>query len=181
MAAVSMSKQEFVRLEVLLGAQSGRLRVADACALIRLRRRQVFLLLRGVKRLHLHIAPSIASEFNCVVSKLTAAVLSVLAKDRALSEAADVDIRGPRGGPGQDLGRNPCGRASAEVFRTHLDCQTARCRSSAVEAPRQTQQPSAAGRGSCVGRVARARSVSRLWPDPGGGEAGDAARLFDLA
>jgi hypothetical protein len=45
-----MSKQEFVRLEVLLGVQSGRLRVADACALIGLRRRQVFRLLRGVKQ-----------------------------------------------------------------------------------------------------------------------------------
>ncbi len=50
MAAVSMSKQEFGRLEVLLGVQSGRLRVADACALIGLRRRQVFRLLRGVKQ-----------------------------------------------------------------------------------------------------------------------------------
>jgi hypothetical protein len=50
MAAVSMSKQEFIRLEVLLGVQSGRLRVADACALIGLGRRQVFRLLRGVKQ-----------------------------------------------------------------------------------------------------------------------------------
>jgi Winged helix-turn helix len=50
MAAVSMSKQEFVRLEVLMRVQSGRLRVADACALIGLRRRQVFRLLRGVKQ-----------------------------------------------------------------------------------------------------------------------------------
>src|ERR1700722_1690507 len=50
MTAVSMSKQEFVRLEVLLRVQSGRLRVADACALIGLRRRQVFRLLRGVKQ-----------------------------------------------------------------------------------------------------------------------------------
>ena len=50
MAAVSMSKQEFVRLEVLLGVQSGRLRVADVCALIGLRRRQVFRLLRGIKQ-----------------------------------------------------------------------------------------------------------------------------------
>ena len=107
MAAVSMSKQEFVRLEVLLGVQSGRLRVADACALIGLRRRQVFRLLRGVK-------------------------------------------------------------------------QNGACES-AVEAPRQTQQPSAAGGGSYAGAVARARSVSRLWPDHGGGEAGDAARLLDLA
>jgi Winged helix-turn helix len=50
MAAVSMSKQEFGRLEVLLRVQSGRLRVADACALIGLRRRQVFRLLRDVKQ-----------------------------------------------------------------------------------------------------------------------------------
>lgn len=49
MAVVSMSKQEFSRLEVLLRVQSGGLRVTDACALIGLRRRQVFRLLRGLK------------------------------------------------------------------------------------------------------------------------------------
>jgi Winged helix-turn helix len=47
---VSMSKQEFSRLEVLLRVQSGGLRVADACELIGLRRRQVFRLLRGLKQ-----------------------------------------------------------------------------------------------------------------------------------
>ena len=50
MAVVSMSKQEFSRLEVLLRVQSGRLRVSDACALIGLRRRQIFRLLRGLKQ-----------------------------------------------------------------------------------------------------------------------------------
>src|SRR5271169_5612555 len=50
MAVVSMSKQEFSRLEVLLQVQSGRLRVADACELIGLHRRQVFRLLRGLKQ-----------------------------------------------------------------------------------------------------------------------------------
>ena len=45
-----MSKQEFGRLEVLLRVQSGRLRVADACELIGLHRRQVFRLLRGLKQ-----------------------------------------------------------------------------------------------------------------------------------
>jgi len=50
MAAVPMSKQEFSRLEVRLRVQSGRLRVSDACALIGLRRRQVFRLLRGLKQ-----------------------------------------------------------------------------------------------------------------------------------
>jgi Winged helix-turn helix len=49
-AVVSMSQQEFSRLEVLLRVQSGRLQVADACALIGLRRRQVFRLLRGVRQ-----------------------------------------------------------------------------------------------------------------------------------
>jgi hypothetical protein len=34
---VSMSKKEFDRLEVLLGVQSGRLRVADACELLSLK------------------------------------------------------------------------------------------------------------------------------------------------
>jgi hypothetical protein len=45
-----MSKREFSRLEVLLQVQSGRLRVADACVLIGLRRRQVFRLLHGLKQ-----------------------------------------------------------------------------------------------------------------------------------
>jgi hypothetical protein len=45
MAVLSMSKQEFGRLDVLLRVQSARLRVADACALIGLHRRQVFRLL----------------------------------------------------------------------------------------------------------------------------------------
>ena len=44
-----MSKKEFDRLEVLLGVQSGRLRVADACKLLSLKRRQVFRLLAGLK------------------------------------------------------------------------------------------------------------------------------------
>jgi hypothetical protein len=49
-AVVSMSKQEFDRLEVLLRVQSGSLRIADACELIGLHRRQVFRLLRGLKQ-----------------------------------------------------------------------------------------------------------------------------------
>ena len=44
-----MSKQEFSRLEVLSRVQSGRLRVADACVLTGLRRRQIFRLLRGLR------------------------------------------------------------------------------------------------------------------------------------
>jgi Winged helix-turn helix len=44
-----MSKKEFGRIEVLLGVQSGRLRVADACELLNLKRRQVFRLLAGLK------------------------------------------------------------------------------------------------------------------------------------
>jgi len=49
-AVLSMSKQEFSRLEVLLRVQSGHLRVSDACVLIELQRRQVFRLLRGLKQ-----------------------------------------------------------------------------------------------------------------------------------
>jgi hypothetical protein len=48
MAVLSMSQQQFSRLDVLLRVQSGRLRVADACALIGLSRRQVFRLLHAV-------------------------------------------------------------------------------------------------------------------------------------
>jgi hypothetical protein len=50
MAVLSMSKQEFSRLDVLLRVQSGRLRVTDACVLIGLQRRQMFRLLRGLKQ-----------------------------------------------------------------------------------------------------------------------------------
>jgi hypothetical protein len=49
-AVLSMSKQEFSRLEVLLRVQSGRLRINDACVLIGLQRRQLFRLLRGLKQ-----------------------------------------------------------------------------------------------------------------------------------
>ena len=44
-AVLSMSKQEFSRLDALLRVQSGRLRVSNACAMIGLQRRQVFRLL----------------------------------------------------------------------------------------------------------------------------------------
>ena len=50
MAVVSMSEQEFSRLEVLLRVRTGGLRLADACVLIGLQRRQVFRLLRGLKQ-----------------------------------------------------------------------------------------------------------------------------------
>ena len=50
MAVLSMSKQEFSRLDVLLRVQSGRRRVSDACVLIGLQRRQVFRLLRSLKQ-----------------------------------------------------------------------------------------------------------------------------------
>ena len=49
MAVVSMSKREFDRLEVLTDVRSGRLRVADACAVLGLSRRQAFRLLRGLR------------------------------------------------------------------------------------------------------------------------------------
>ncbi len=44
-----MSKREFDQVEVLLGVQSGRLRVVDACALLGRSRRHVFRLLRGLR------------------------------------------------------------------------------------------------------------------------------------
>ncbi len=49
-AVVSMSKREFDRLEVLMGVQAGRLRVADAWALSGLSRRQVLRLLKGLRK-----------------------------------------------------------------------------------------------------------------------------------
>src|ERR1700676_3788917 len=59
MAVLSMSKQEFSRLDVLLRVQSGRLRVADACALMGLHRRPVFRLVRGLRQ---DGAPSLLSK-----------------------------------------------------------------------------------------------------------------------
>jgi len=49
MTVVSMSNQEFSRLQVLLDVQSGRLRIEDAAQLIGLKRRQVFRLLKGIR------------------------------------------------------------------------------------------------------------------------------------
>src|ERR1700689_1531853 len=59
MVVLSMSEQEFSRLNVLLRVQSGRLRVVDACALMGLQRRQVFRLLRGLRQ---DGAPSLLSK-----------------------------------------------------------------------------------------------------------------------
>ena len=59
MTVLSMSKQEFSRLDVLQRVQSGRLRVADACALMGLQRRQVFRLLCGLRQ---DSAPSLVSK-----------------------------------------------------------------------------------------------------------------------
>ena len=50
MAVMSMSTQEFSRLEGLLGVQSGRLRITDACRLIGVGRRQALRLLRGLRQ-----------------------------------------------------------------------------------------------------------------------------------
>jgi hypothetical protein len=49
MTVVSMSTQEFTRLQVLLDVQSGRLRVEDAAQLMGLGRRQVFRLLKDIR------------------------------------------------------------------------------------------------------------------------------------
>jgi len=49
MVTVSMGKREFDRREMLLGVQSGRLRVADVCTLTGLSRRQVFRLLQDLR------------------------------------------------------------------------------------------------------------------------------------
>jgi Winged helix-turn helix len=72
-AVLSMSKQEFSRLEVLLRVQSGHLRVSAACALIGLKRRQVFRLLRGLKQ---EGAISLVSERGgrCINHRLPAEV-----------------------------------------------------------------------------------------------------------
>jgi hypothetical protein len=64
MAVLSMSKQEFSRLEVLLRVQSGRLRVEDACMLIGLRRCQVFRLLTDVRTLALSIVRERYADFG---------------------------------------------------------------------------------------------------------------------
>jgi DNA transposition AAA+ family ATPase len=49
MSVVSMSNKEFARLDVLLGLEAKRIRVADACSLLSLKRRQVFRLLRAFR------------------------------------------------------------------------------------------------------------------------------------
>ena len=47
---VSMSEAEFSRLNVLLEVQAKRLTVAEAASVLRLQRRQVFRLLRGLRQ-----------------------------------------------------------------------------------------------------------------------------------
>jgi hypothetical protein len=47
---VSMSEAEFSRLNVLLEVQAKRLTVAESASVLRLQRRQVFRLLRGLRQ-----------------------------------------------------------------------------------------------------------------------------------
>jgi hypothetical protein len=49
MTVMSMSTQEFSRLQVLLDVQSGRMRIEDVAQLLGVGRRQVFRLLKGVR------------------------------------------------------------------------------------------------------------------------------------
>ena len=46
---VSMSEKEFSRLSVLMDTQAGRLRIDDAARLLKLKRRQIFRLLKGLR------------------------------------------------------------------------------------------------------------------------------------
>ena len=46
---VSMSEKEFSRLSVLMDVQARRLRIDDAAQLLKLKRRQIFRLLKGLR------------------------------------------------------------------------------------------------------------------------------------
>ena len=46
---VSMSEKEFSRLSVLMDARAGRLRIDDAAQLLKLKRRQIFRLMKGLR------------------------------------------------------------------------------------------------------------------------------------
>ncbi|MBJ6127518.1 ISNCY family transposase [Microvirga splendida] len=59
MAVVSMSNKEFSRLNVLMDLEARRITVRDACALLQLKRRQVFRLLKAFRE---HGAVSLASK-----------------------------------------------------------------------------------------------------------------------
>ncbi len=59
MSVVSMSNKEFARLDVLLSLDARHIRVADACTLLGLKRRQVFRLLRAFRK---HGATSLVSS-----------------------------------------------------------------------------------------------------------------------
>ena len=50
MTVVSMSAKEFSRLDVLMDFAAGRMTVREACGLLRLRRRQVFRLLKDFRQ-----------------------------------------------------------------------------------------------------------------------------------
>ncbi len=49
MTVMSMSTQEFSRLQILLDIQSGRMRIEDAAQLLGIGRRQVFRLSKGIR------------------------------------------------------------------------------------------------------------------------------------
>ena len=53
MTVVSMSAKEFSRLDVLMDLEARRVTVRDACGLLRLKRRQVFRLLKDFRHMEL--------------------------------------------------------------------------------------------------------------------------------
>ena len=59
MTVVSMSAKEFSRLDVLMDLEARRITVRDACGLLRLKRRQVFRLLKDFRQ---HGAASLVSK-----------------------------------------------------------------------------------------------------------------------
>ncbi len=89
---VSMSKREFDRLEVLTDVRAGRVRVADACTVLDLRRRQLFrLYLRELKndfrRLHAQ-----AREIVAQSGAESAGLVEVLMKQQMIFLRATTEL-----------------------------------------------------------------------------------------
>jgi hypothetical protein len=127
-ALVSISKQKFGRLDVLLRVQSGRLWVSDACVLIGLQRRQVFRLLGGLEQdgpasllsKRLSDSVTIRSQLRCAPwhCRSCASDTPTLARPHAFAGAGvgggEADRASRLLGLTRDLARlDDCGRAGA--------------------------------------------------------------------
>ena len=130
MTAALMSKKELYRLKVLVRVQSGRLRVADACELLSLKRRQVCRLLAGSK--HSGAASLIAKPRGRRPSNNRSAAKPFSGRYLSFAEREEIALLRAQGTTQQEIARQ-LGRAQSTISREL--CRNAVTRSGGLDLP----------------------------------------------